>query len=613
MGGQIETFKDNEGNNHLIFDKSALYKDLNFGDKLSDFEILRVLGSFNGENVISKVRSLKNNKLYAMKKVELNKIKNEQEKQLCLDQMEKLKTINHPHLLEYYKTFKDENNNIYMIYEYMNNSDLNSFIKAHQYLEKNVNEDQIWNILLQCLSGLEYLHSKNLESLAIKPTNIFLNNEQNSKIGLFYDTPKLSDKNYYKKNDIYFIGLYFYKMVFSQYDFISGSSWIDDFPVEKIKNNFYSEELLNIIYEMINENPNNVKTSSELYALAKREYSKKFTNNTSINGVLRCLYSFPEFNKFFLKNENYIKTNQEKCQVSYWLLNVINSILNNNNNNLNECIKEFRRALATDNTKLDGSKEIDPVYLLAFLFEKIHKESIKKSKTEIKKKNINEVYVINSRYKAEEVEDKENKDQMLNKFIHYFLDNMMSFISNSFFGFMKRKRICTVCKNGSYSFSNFCFIPYDLTKFTDYQCFDLINNGFLNNYNECKKVKNLFCDRCLAEQEHNEFNRIYSTCLNLIICFYRGRNYENNLFVNFPDNLNISNYVEAKGSPTSFHLVGSINRIINNGKEEFIYFAKDPYKSTFWTSNYGGLETVGAPIQNIQQFGQIVILFYTSL
>jgi hypothetical protein len=145
-------------------------------------------------------------------------------------------------------------------------------------------------------------------------------------------------------------------MVFSQYDFISGSSWIDDFPVEKIKNNFYSEELLNIIYEMINEDPNNIKTASELYALTKREYSKKFTNNTSINGVLRCLYSFPDFGKYFLKNEKSIKENQEKYQVSYWLLNVIDSLLNNNNNNLNVCIEEFRRALATDNTKLDGSK-----------------------------------------------------------------------------------------------------------------------------------------------------------------------------------------------------------------------------------------------------------------
>ena len=613
MGGQIETFKDREGKNHLIFDKSALYKDLNFGDKLSDFEVLRVLGAFKDLNVISKVRSLKNNKLYAMKKVELDKIVDERERQLCLDQMEKLKTINHPHLLEYYKTFKDENNNIYMIYEYMNNSDLNSFIKAHQYLGQNIKEEQIWNILLQCLSGLEYLHSKNLESLAIKPTNIFLNNEQNAKIGLFYDTPKLADKNYYKKNDIYFIGLYFYKMVFSQFDFLKFSSWIDDFPVQKIKNKFYSEELLTIIYEMINNNPNNLKTASELNSIAKKAYDNKYANNTSISAVLRCLFSFPEFSKFFLKNENYIKENQDKCPVCFWFLKVINSLTTDNP--LNECVDEYRRALALDNTKLDGNKEIDPVYILAFLFEKIHMESINKPKTEVKKKDLNELYVINSRYKVEGEEGKENKDQMLNKFMNYFSYKVKSVISNSFFGFMKRKRICQGCKNGSYSFSNFCFIPYDLTKFNNIQCFDLVNNGFIQNHYECKVIKNVYCNTCLTEQTHKEFNRIYTMGLHLTICFYRGNNYENDLIVNFPDDLDFNNspIIEGSNAPNKFRLIGSINRIINNGKEEFIYFAKDPFKANYWRSSYGDGDQNNAPINIIQKYGKIIMLFYTSL
>ena len=43
-------------------------------------------------------------------------------------------------------------------------------------------------------------------------------------------------------------------------------------------------------------------------------------------------------------------------------------------NNISEFIEEFRRAIATENSKLDGSKEIDPLYLLAFLLEKMHKE-----------------------------------------------------------------------------------------------------------------------------------------------------------------------------------------------------------------------------------------------
>ena len=171
MGSQLEVFKDSEGISHIIFDKSAMYDDSKMGQKLSDFEVLQVLGAYNNNNIISKVRSFRNDKIYVIKKIELNKIKNEKEKELCLKQMDTLKTINHPHLLKYYNYFKDENNNLYMVYEHMNNSDLNSFIRAHQILGKNVKEEEIWNILLQCLSGLAYLHQKDLAYLAIKSTN----------------------------------------------------------------------------------------------------------------------------------------------------------------------------------------------------------------------------------------------------------------------------------------------------------------------------------------------------------------------------------------------------------------------------------------------------------
>ena len=608
MGYQLEIYKDPEGNNHLLFDKSAFYKDSEIGEKLSDFEILRVLGSFNGENIISKVRSLKNNKIYAMKKIELNKMKNEEEKQLCLDQMEKLKIIKHPHLLQYYKTFKDENNNLYMIYEYMNNSDLNSFIKAHQYSEKNIKEEEIWNILLQCLSGLEYLHKENLAHLAIRPTNIFLNNEQNSKLGLLYDTPKLEDKNYDIKNDIYFIGIFFYKMCFSEYEFVKASAWVDDCDIQKINNNFYSKELLNIIYEMLNEDPNQRKSASELYNIVKREYVRKYENNTSINSVLRCLYSFKEFTKEIIKSQNYIEENKEKFYISYWYLKTINAL--SQNTNINECLEEFRRALASGNSKLEGSKEVDPVYLISFLFEKMHKEFIKNNKSEIKPKNLDEQYIINSIYKVEEEEDKSNKQLMLNKFLSYF---KVSKISNLFFGFMKKKRNCDVCKNGSYSFSNFCLMPFDLTKFemTNNQFeFNLINDGFHKGYIEEKILDNVYCDRCLTEQKHFEFNRIYSCTYHMIICFYRGRNYKSNINIDFPEFLDISNYVEEKLSPTKFYLVGSINRCINNGKEEFIYFAKDPNQLNVWKSSYGDGNLSGAPINIIKKYGQIMMLFY---
>ena len=45
MGSQLEVIKDQEGNSHLIFDKSILYDDSKMGDKVQDFENLRILGT----------------------------------------------------------------------------------------------------------------------------------------------------------------------------------------------------------------------------------------------------------------------------------------------------------------------------------------------------------------------------------------------------------------------------------------------------------------------------------------------------------------------------------------------------------------------------------------
>ena len=609
MGTQFELYEDSEGKSHFITDKSALYDDSLMGDNLSDFEVLREIGSFNGANIISKVRSLKNNKIYAMKHIELNKITNNQEKKLCLEGMEKLKTIKHPHLLSYYKTFQN-NNDLYMIYEYMDNGDLNSFIKAHQTLDTIINEEIIWNYLFQCLSGLKYLHVNNLAYLAIKPTNIFLNNEQKLKIGLFYDTPKVTDRNYNIKDDIFFIGQYFYKMCFSQY--LKGSEWIDDFQINKVMNNNYSNNLLSIIYMMLEDDPNKRKSSDELYNIVKDIYIKNFTNNTSIEALLRCLKSFPSFINEMSQSINKFENDKNKYLISYWFTKTIMEM--NVKPNLDETFEEFRSVLASDNSKLDGNKELDPIYLLSFLLEKMHKEGNNKKKTEIKD-NLNNQYVINCKYNVEE-EDKTNKDQTFNKFCTYNESNVNSIISKHFFGILKTKRNCEICKTGIYSFNHCFFAPFNLTKFMNISYFDLLKNGFEFDYNNKNVLKkedfHIYCDRCLTEQNQNEFNRYNFMNSHLIIYFYRGSNYEANLIINFPEFLDISHVLEEKSS-FKYYLVGSLNRIIINGKEKFCYFCRDINNQHYWYSNDGNCQTSGAPINAIQSKGQILMLFYNKL
>ena len=607
MGSQMETVKDSEGNSHVIFDESSIYDDSQMGNKLSDFEILQVLNESQNSLYVAKVRSLNNHKIYAMKRIEFNKIPNGNN---FLNTMNNLIQLNNSHIVKYYKYFV-ENNKLYLFMEFMNNSDINGFIKAHQILDKNIKEEEIWNILLQCLSALEYLHKQNLGQYGIKLCNIFMNNEQNAKIGVF-SNPSQTINNY--NEDINLLGKYFYVMCFSQLPQLKE----DEKPIKFSQidcslrvNNQYSPELMNIIYCMIDQKYN----TTTIYNEVKNQYVKRYARNSSIEAVLSCLYSYPLLNKYIFDHAQYIEQNRDNKYINYWYLQAVKALSGLKAQDLKECMEEFRRAIASENSKLDGSKEIDPLYLLAFLLEKMHKELNKVEGNSSVQNQIGK-YVINSVFNGEE-EDKTNREQMLHKFVTYFNANINSVISDYFFGFVKTKRICNTCKTGNYSFHNFCFVVFDLSDNQE-QKFELINDGFEYQYNYCKelapdKPERVYCERCLTYQLHNEFNRYYSMSCHLIISFIRGNNFQNNTNVIFEENIDLTEFIDEKNaSPCKFLLVGAINRYSNNGNEEFIYWARDPTQRNVWHLNNGITQQLNNPVNEIMSRGQVILLFYNS-
>ena len=154
----IEFATDAEGNKYLNFDESSQYDDSKNGKKLIDYEILQIMSpdedddddeeENESENIVAKVRSLNNNKIYAMKKI---KATNNQNNNIGLHidkVMNILKKLNNPHIIKYYNYFKKDDN-YYIIMEFMNNSDIIGFIQAHKILNEIISEEEIWNILLQ--------------------------------------------------------------------------------------------------------------------------------------------------------------------------------------------------------------------------------------------------------------------------------------------------------------------------------------------------------------------------------------------------------------------------------------------------------------------------------
>ena len=528
-----------------------------------------------------------------MKKIDLNLIKNEEDKKLFEQQMEKLLSLDHPHLLKYYKTFKDETQqSIFLIYEYMEYSDLNTLINAHIILKKKINEEMIWNFLFQCLSGLSYLHNENIKSLSIKPTNIYLNEETNIKISLFYKNATLKDKNYDIQEDIFFIGKYFYKMCCLIKQEEKNGEWIEDIKIKENNNPYnYSKELMNIIY-MMTKLSKEKKNYQELYEIVKKEYLIKFKKISSINAVLKCLYSFSYFNESILSKSELIKSDIKKYYISYCFLKIIEAIAKKKI--LEEYYREFILALASNNSKIDYNKEIDPVFFFTFLLEKMHKElniNISKFNNNI---NSNAHYIPKSNNLAK--------------------GNIYSEISSCFYGVTKLKKICFQCKQGFQSLRNKFCVSFDLTE-NNNNSNKVINNlnndsfDLENSFTQTKKENKYVCERCLTEQKFIEFEEYYKMPQHLVIYFNRGLNYSNDKKINFKIILNI---IENQGfnekKKVQFKLIGAINRVVNNGEEEFICFYKDLDNPKIWYSKNEIHQ--GCPLDKIQKTGQIIMLFY---
>lgn len=623
MGNLLEFTINAEGKKILNFDESNQYDDTKNGNRISDYEILQVLSQDNDINFVAKVRSLNNNKIYSIKKINLSNYQDQTIKDKFRALMDKLKLLNNPHVIKYYHYF-EENNNLYILMEFMNNADISGYIQAHQILNKAIPEEEIWNILLQCLSALEYLHSQELGNMGVKLANIFMNNEQNVKIGVFREL-NFTQNDFNPREDIYMLGKYFYAMMNSEMiksEDIKQNNFFTQLNYKNVQNNTYSGPLIEIVDSMSIDNNSDVKVE-ELYEKVKKEYVKKYAKNSSIKAVLKCLYSYKILNDIILNKKAIIENNKQKYYIHYWYSQAIDAIAGIKEEDLNLCIEEFRRAIASSYSKLDGNKEVDPLLLLTFLLFRLHQEMNEVDNDNLSNLNKkNAKYVITSSFDGEE--DKQNKDQMWNKFIVKYNSKVNSLISDLFFGFVKTKIICQTCRKGYYSFSNYFYIIFDLSDRDSKRDFDLIKDGFEIQFNKKRLIlpdgpDRTYCDSCCSYQAFKEYNRYYMLRSNLIIIFNRGSNYKNKSKIIFDEKINLEPFIEEGiDSHKNFFLVGCINRVGEMGKDErYSSYYRDPENTNYWhCDEYLDYSNVSIPIiseiNKTQKKEQIIMLFYNS-
>ena len=235
----------------------------------SSYETVKKLGQ-GGFGRVYLVK--KNNKLYALKKIEISKLFKQDKKEINI-----LKSFDDENIVKYIDSFK-EDDDLCIMMEYCGKNDLRKFIDEYRNENKFINEKIITDIVLQICSGIKTIHSKKIIHRDLKPGNILINEKNIIKIGDFglsreigsnsfasskcgthyYMAPEIIRYGKYnKKADIYSLGCIIYELLTLHYyynDIVIGHQKVQ---IDKNEYNTNWEDLINLLTKMdYNQRPN---------------------------------------------------------------------------------------------------------------------------------------------------------------------------------------------------------------------------------------------------------------------------------------------------------------------------------------------------------------------
>nr|XP_046266732.1 serine/threonine-protein kinase ULK3 isoform X3 [Scatophagus argus] len=205
--------------------------------KLADFILTERLGSGTYATVYKAYRKGDSREVVAVKvvgKKTLNKASTEN----LLTEIEILKTMRHPHIVQL-KDFQWDAENIYLILEWCSGGDLSRFIRSRRILPERVAR----RFLQQIACALQFLHERNISHLDLKPQNILLSgsvlkladfgfaqymspwDEQSVLRGspLYMAPEMVCRRQYDSRVDLWSVGVILYETLFGRAPFASRS------------------------------------------------------------------------------------------------------------------------------------------------------------------------------------------------------------------------------------------------------------------------------------------------------------------------------------------------------------------------------------------------------
>ena len=574
----VEMIKDRYGDDQLVLSNEDFYNDDVMGDRFSSYDIMKKIKST--KTFVAKVMSKKNSKIYVLKQ-----LRNDQSKEKAIQEFQILSKLNHPNIIKYFKMF-NEDGKIYFVKEYVDNGSLKNIKEAYNSIEKPIEVNTLWNIFMQCLAGLDYLHNNNIIHKNISLNNILMNENKVIKI----DDIQFNQDPKEKSDDIREMGFVFRELIPTNFQ------------------NRYPQEMIYIIQEM--ENNYKKQNSSKLLNEIMKQYIKSVAKVSSINAIFRCMSSFQIFS--YLMKQNQLSFSENNTPVAFYYSKCLNTYLNQSGNPKDVIIfyNNFRNLLYK-NSQVNNDVEIRPRQVLEFLLERLNRETGSNFQ--------------GASFSTQIMIFDEKRELAYQKFEDYFNKNFTSIISKYFVGKIKTKRLCNKCEGYVYSFNIHPFIEFDMEMS---QVVRTDANGNIIDLNELanwfraqnaqKKILStehkITCKFQCNNQvtEHREFKQFHHLNQCLIISLNRGKNYNNIFEPKIPEILDLNYYLAQNAPYKTYSLVGLVRRFVDENQEEhFIAIYRDMEANVWRISDREKVEIIKDPFS--YKNGLVILVFYSAI
>ena len=368
----------------------------------------------------------------------------------------------------------------------------------------------------------------------------------------------------------------------------------------------------------LDQEKKNFEEDKKKYELSKMPHEIGLRNigaTCYMNATLQALSNTDKFTEYFLTKYNF-NPNDNTKRMSNEMFKVLSNLWSENKKRGDYAPNDFKNTLSEQNPLFAGIQANDSKDLINFLLERFHQEMNCHSQNN-NQNNIDDINQFDER-------------QALNSFVKEYFGANKSIITDCFYGIMETKSKCCGCNYIKYNFQIFSFLEFPLKEVNNYmfqtgrrlalvnqdgtnpdinlyECFDYYQKlDLMNGQNQ------MYCNICNNNRDTYYGSTVYSLPNYLIINLNRGKGATYQCNVNFPEVLNLLNYVSFKNGNNVLQLYAVICHYGPSSMSgHFIAYCKHRKNNKWYKYNDSIVTECTQP--NEYYNGMPYILFYKTI